>query len=185
MTKVFIGGSRRVSRLSAGVRARIDRIMERGFVVLVGDANGADKAVQRYLHDAGFHQVEVFCSGDTPRNNVGGWPLRCVEVPGAKKKNRAFYTAKDRIMTEEATHGLMIWDSKSVGTLSNVLRMLMLGKSVVLYSTPDRAFVDFRSLADWRTFAETIDARVRERVEVSVTAEFNTGPQPAQASLFG
>ena len=46
MTKVFIGGSRRVTRLNADVQRRIDKIIEQGFPILVGDANGADKAIQ-------------------------------------------------------------------------------------------------------------------------------------------
>jgi hypothetical protein len=41
MTTVFIGGSRRVSRLSSDVRARINRMMEQHLSIVVGDANGA------------------------------------------------------------------------------------------------------------------------------------------------
>jgi len=47
MTRVFIGGSRRLTRLNADVQRRIDKIIEQGFPILVGDANGADKAVRR------------------------------------------------------------------------------------------------------------------------------------------
>jgi hypothetical protein len=43
--KVFIAGSRWLSRLSADVRSRLDTIIEKGFTILIGDANGADKAV--------------------------------------------------------------------------------------------------------------------------------------------
>ncbi|MGH9387438.1 MAG: hypothetical protein ACRD2N_24500 [Vicinamibacterales bacterium] len=46
---VFVAGSRQISRLPAEVRARLDTVIEKGFQILVGDANGADKAVQRYL----------------------------------------------------------------------------------------------------------------------------------------
>jgi len=49
MTKVFIAGSRQLSRLNADVKRRIDTMIDKGFTILVGDANGADKAVQRYL----------------------------------------------------------------------------------------------------------------------------------------
>lgn len=185
MTKVFIGGSRRASRLNADVRRRIDRIMEQCFDVVVGDANGADRAVQRHLHDAGFRQVEVFCSGDVPRNNIGDWRVRSVDVAPGARRDRAFYTAKDRVMTDEATVGLMIWDGASVGTLSNVLRLLLQGKKVVLHSTEARAFVDFRSLADWRAFAATIDSDVRDKVEGSVHTEGSDDAPRSQAPLFG
>jgi predicted Rossmann fold nucleotide-binding protein DprA/Smf involved in DNA uptake len=47
MTKVFIGGSRAVSRLSEPVLARLDRrTIAKGLSVVIGGANGADKAVQ-------------------------------------------------------------------------------------------------------------------------------------------
>ena len=46
---VFVAGSRQISRLPAEVKTRLDTMVEKGFQILVGDANGADKAVQRYL----------------------------------------------------------------------------------------------------------------------------------------
>ena len=76
MTTVFVGGSRRVSELSAEVRERLDNIMEGKFTVVIGDATGADKAVQRYLYDKHYRNVEVFCSGGICRNNVGDWQNR-------------------------------------------------------------------------------------------------------------
>jgi hypothetical protein len=51
MSIVFVAGSRQISRLPAEVRSRLDTMIEKGFQILVGDANGADKAVQRYLAD--------------------------------------------------------------------------------------------------------------------------------------
>ena len=65
MMKVFIGGSRYVSRLSADVRRRLDNIVEKRLPVLVGDANGADKAVQRYLQSKHYDLVAVFCAGES------------------------------------------------------------------------------------------------------------------------
>ena len=81
MTKVFIGGSRRVTRLNADVQRRIDKIIEQGFPILVGDANGADKAVQMYLRSRCYPKVDVFCTGGDCRNNVGDWPIRTVPAP--------------------------------------------------------------------------------------------------------
>lgn len=46
-------------------------------------------------------------------------------VPASKgKKGFHFYAAKDQRMAEEASVGLMVWDGKSVGTLTNVLRLV-------------------------------------------------------------
>jgi hypothetical protein len=71
MIKVFIGGSRGIRRLGPEVRKRLDEIIRKQLFVLVGDANGADKAVQNYLHERGYDRVEVFCTGGHCRNNVG------------------------------------------------------------------------------------------------------------------
>lgn len=85
MTKVFIGGSRRVSRLNADVRERLDGIIEKGLPVVIGDANGVDKAVQQYLQSRGYERVEVFSVEGGCRNNVGKWPLRSIPAKNGKK----------------------------------------------------------------------------------------------------
>jgi adenine-specific DNA-methyltransferase len=80
VTRVFIGGSRRITGLEAEVRRRLDRIVEKGLPVVIGDANGADKAVQRYLNDQQFEKVEVFSADESPRNNAGGWSVRVIRL---------------------------------------------------------------------------------------------------------
>jgi predicted Rossmann fold nucleotide-binding protein DprA/Smf involved in DNA uptake len=67
MTTVFLGGSRHISRLNDEVRARIDNMIERGFPIVIGDANGADKALQSYLKARGYRNVQVYCSGSSFR----------------------------------------------------------------------------------------------------------------------
>jgi hypothetical protein len=148
MTKVFIGGSRRVTRLNADVQRRIDQIIEQGFPILVGDANGADNAVQTYLRSRRYHKVDVFCAAGDCRNNVGDWPIRTVPAP-AGSRGFDYYAVKDDRMAEEASVGLMIWDSKSVGTLMNMARLLRRGKSVVVYIVPGKRFVTLSNRDDW------------------------------------
>jgi hypothetical protein len=148
MTKVFVGGSRQVSRLNAEVRRRLDRIIEKELPVVVGDANGADKAVQRYFDESGYRRVEVFCSGPECRNNLGRWPERHVPV-AAGDRGFAFYATKDAAMAREASVGLMIWDRKSVGTLLNVSRLVEQQKTAVVYIVPERRFLDIKTELDW------------------------------------
>lgn len=187
MTKVFIGGSRRISRLSTEVRQRLDRIIERRLAVLVGDANGADKAVQEYLRGKHYDLVEVFCSGDSCRNNTGHWPVRTIHVD-KKKRDFSFYATKDRAMAAEASVGFMLWDKESVGTLMNVLRLVRHHKKVVLFVAPDRDFIDVRDDDDWARLVASCARELRERVEQESSAESSPrGPQPqapTQASLF-
>src|SRR5437879_2302093 len=112
MNTVFIGGSRHISRLSNQVKERLHNITDSGAHVIVGDANGADKAVQRFLQEISYEKVTIFCSGDICRNNLGGWLTRNVKVPN-DTKGFAFYAAKDREMAHQADFGLMVWDGKS------------------------------------------------------------------------
>ena len=92
-------------------------MFEKGFQILVGDANGADKAVQGYLADKSYASVLVLCMEDHCRNNVGNWPTREVAAPrGAKSFD--YYSLKDREMAKAAEYGLMLWDGKSKGTVN-------------------------------------------------------------------
>lgn len=170
MTKVFIGGSRAVSRLGADVRARLDTIMEKGFSVIVGDANGADKAAQAYLHEHRYLHVEVFCAEGACRNNVGGWTVRSIAAQ-TRERNAEFYSAKDRVMAEEADFGLMLWDGKSVGTLMNVFRLLNMDKKAVVYIVPQQRFVDFKSTGEWERFIEECSGPVRDKFTRRLTCE--------------
>ena len=111
---VFVAGSRQISRLPAEVTSRLDTMIEKGFQILVGDANGADKAIQRYLADKSYPNVLVHCMKDHCRNNVGNWPTREID---ARRGARGFdyYSLKDRAMAEAAEYGLMLWDGKEQG----------------------------------------------------------------------
>ena len=182
MTKVFIGGSRRVSQLNVDVRRRIDRIIEQGFPVFVGDANGADKAVQKYLQSRGYEAVEVFCSGGECRNNVGNWPVRAVGAPQARR-DFAYYAAKDERMAQEASIGLMIWDGKSVGTLANAARLLRQDKKVVVYATPAKRFLTLKTEADWERLVSGCRRDVREKI-LRAASPGRRQPGGKQASLL-
>ncbi len=183
MTTVFLGGSRHASLLNAEIRRRLDNIIERGFPVVVGDANGADKAMQQYLHDRHYTHVEVFCSNGVCRNNIGGW--RTQSVPARTREGTAqFYSAKDRAMAQQATVGLMVWDGKSVGTLLNAFRLLTLQKTVVIYSIPDRQFTDLRTSQDWQKFISSRDIVLRRKVEQRAKTEAPEG-RALGSPLFG
>lgn len=147
MTSVFVGGSRRCSRLDAQVRERLDTICRKDMFVLVGDASGVDKAVQTFLAQRDYRNVIVYCSSDVCRNNVGGWQVRSIATD-AKRESRAFYVAKDRAMASDASCGFMVWDGRSKGTLDNMRRLLQRGKLVLAYVTSDKVFCTLRAPLD-------------------------------------
>jgi len=143
-TKVFIGGSRRISRLNKEVKRRLDKIIANRLRVVIGDANGADEAVQRYLVRRDYDNVIVFCMAGQCRNNLGNWPTReIVAAPGAKR-DFAYYATKDRAMGREADYGLMLWDGKSRGTITNIEDLVQRQKPVVVYLAPTKSFVTLR-----------------------------------------
>lgn len=145
MNKVFIGGSRRLSRLNADVRQRIDNILQKGYSVLIGDANGADKAVQQYLFDKNYRNVLVYCVGEKCRNNVGQWETKLVGEP-SKVKDFHYYTIKDLEMIKDTDYGFMLWDTKSKGTLNNIINLLRENKIVIVYVSKDKKFYTLRAL---------------------------------------
>lgn len=107
-------------------------MIEKGFQILVGDANGADKAFQRYFADKSYPNVLVHCMKDHCRNNLGNWPTRQLVAPrGAKGFD--YYSVKDRAMAETAEYGFMLWDGKSKGTVNNVANLSRNHKPVVVY----------------------------------------------------
>jgi hypothetical protein len=183
MTTVFIGGSRRVSRLGTAVRSRLDTIMEKGFPIVVGDANGADKAVQQYLSGKRYEHVEVFCSGTMCRNNLGHWRTRQIKTEPQDKGFR-FYAAKDRVMAREADFGLMIWDGKSTGTLLNVLRLLRQQKIVVVYNVPERRFLELKAGDDWQGLVATLTPELRGEMEQKAHIEERTYGAREQPTLL-
>lgn len=170
MTCVMLGGSRHISKLNDDVRRRLERIVQQQFKVVVGDANGADKAFQRYLADRSFSGAEVFCSGETPRNNLGDWSCRRVSTK-AKPGTFDFYAAKDRAMAVEATIGFFLWDGDSVGTMLNVWRLMKVHKTSLIFVQPKREFAEVRSQADWRSLFAIANAEVQADIEKKIRAE--------------
>ena len=170
MSTVFVGGSRHVTRLPAKAKERLNNITGSGFPIVVGDAAGADKAVQRYLLDISYSHVTVFCSGDRPRNNLGLWETYKVAAP-KHARGFHFFAAKDREMAKKADFGLMIWDGKSAGTALNVLRLVRAGKKAVLLNVPQEQAVTFKTLHDWIAFLSLCDPELVETLRARATPE--------------
>jgi hypothetical protein len=146
---VFVAGSRQISRLPAEVKTRLDTMVEKGFQILVGDANGPVKAVQRYLADKAYPNVLVHSMKDHCRNNIGNWSTRQIPAP-AGVRGFDYYSLKDLAMAETAEYGLMVWDGKSKGTINNILVLSKRNKPVVVYVAPSKNFQTVRALDDLR-----------------------------------
>ena len=178
MSKVFVGGSRRLSRLNKEVRGRLDNIVKNRLTVLVGDANGADRAVQEYLASKGYDQVVVYCAGGECRNNLGKWPARHIGPRDKVRRDFAYYATKDRSMADETDYGLMLWDGKSRGTLTSIVDLMRRGKPVVVYFSPSRAFQTLSNREDLAVLSRWVEPDLLRRIERDLHA---TG----EASLIG
>jgi adenine-specific DNA-methyltransferase len=182
MTRVFIGGSRRISSLNAYVRAELDGIIHNGYTILVGDANGADKSVQKYLLDMHYINVIVFCMANGCRNNLGQWETKGVEVSG-NRKGFEFYSAKDLEMVKEADYGFMLWDTKSKGTLLNIIRLLKSDKKTIVYVSPERTFLTLITQADIGDLLAKCDAEHRDLFENKFKISRMLKREPIQHAL--
>ena len=183
-TTVFLAGSMNIKHLDAKVKERIDNIVSQGFEVVVGDADGADTSIQSYLFNLGDAKITVFCSGSSPRNNVGDWPICSVETAHAHG-TRAFFTAKDIKMAEAANFGLMIWDAKSTGTLSNVLELLARKKKSVVFVNKAKLF---KNVGDAHQLEELVSymseaARRKAEYKIKITERIEA-LQHEQVQLF-
>ncbi len=147
MEAVFLGGSRRVSHLNESIRSKLDELIARDLWMFVGDANGADRAIQQHLASRGYEKVVIYAVSGRLRNNIGHWNVQSIHPPrGARGFD--LYAAKDIQMAKDACYGLMLWDGKSRGTLENVRNLLAQGKPVAVHFGPERRLVSLRSPAD-------------------------------------
>jgi hypothetical protein len=172
--KIFIGGSRAVSKLDAVIRARLDDFIRRSDSILIGDANGADKVVQQYFAERQYRNVEVFCMEEC-RNNIGSWPIRNIAPPNSRK-DFSYYAAKDIAMSQEAGCGVMFWDGKSKGTLQNILNLMAAGKRTLVYFAPSK---DFHVLSTDRDLQALIALCDRRSIEAASRALGVTLNQPS------
>jgi hypothetical protein len=132
-TVIFLAGSIGITSIPAAVREPyLSAIIDHGYEVVVGDANGADKAFQEFLKEAGHKNVTVYYSGNRCRNNIGNWPGVPVPTPPSVT-GRDFYAVKDKAMAEVANFGLFIWDGRSKGTLQDIRTMISMKKKVFVH----------------------------------------------------
>jgi hypothetical protein len=171
---VFLSGSISINRLNDMIRKRLENIIERDLHVAIGDAGGADKAMQTYFAEARYPHVEVFCAGDECRNNVGNWSVRHVRVD-PKLKGRELYAQKDKAMAVEADYGFVVWDGKSPGSINNVIELLESTKPVVVYFAPEKQFYPLKRAGDVRALLHHCSEADYRRLNQKIGVERQLG----------
>ncbi|MEZ0498174.1 hypothetical protein [Sphingomonas sp. IW22] len=155
---VFISGSLSITALPEPVIERIGGIVERALPVLIGDARGVDRLVQRHLADRDIAAVTVYCSGEEPSNNLGDWPVRNIPSSG-RKGTAAYHVPKDAAMARDAFSGLVIWDGRSRGSLANIHRLAVRRCFTMIWFGPESRFITLRSDSDRESFIEAHPCR--------------------------
>ena len=175
MTKVFISGSRSIKNLAPEVLLRLNNLISSNLNVIVGDSKGVDSSIQEYFHEKTYKNITVYFVGDGPRNNIGCSTTKYIKT-NAVTGTRSFYTAKDLTMANDADYGLMIWDAKSAGTLSNVIELLKNEKKSVVYINKERLFKTVKSTSDLEDLVEFMSdhARMKANEKISLSALIDT-----------
>lgn len=156
-----------IKNLDPRVKERIDNIVSQDFEIVVGDADGVDTSIQWHLLNHESKKTTVFCSGSRPRNNLGDWPVKQVETRHAQG-SRAFFTAKDICMAEEADIGLMIWDAKSTGTLSNVIELLSRKKKSVVFVNKLKVFKNVARIEDLEELLSYMSEHAKKKADEKI-----------------
>lgn len=167
METIFIAGSIKIKNLDSKVAERIKAAAASGLRVVVGDADGADTSIQSYIASMAYANTTIYCSGEKPRNNIGSWPVKSI-VTNHKPGSRAFFTAKDLKMAQDANYGLMIWDSQSTGTLSNVIELLKQKKKSVVYINKIKKFLTVSDVSQLEQLVSHMSEKAKERAEAKI-----------------
>ena len=109
--------------LPVEVKQRIDRAVERGMTIIVGEAQGANRLYQDYLKKKGYRNV-IVGHAVRLRYNTGNW--KDVKY-GRNLKER------EKKMIEDCDSAVVIWMNNS-GVIANDLEILKrLGKPTFVY----------------------------------------------------
>ena len=131
--KIFISGSKSISKLPELAKAFIDQFIENGDEILIGDCYGVDAVVQKYLEAKGYSNVTIYCSGVTPRNNfVSAAKIHSCTEAAKGLTGSEFQYVKDIQMAADCDQAIMIWDGKSKGTAENLKRIKEMAKPFVV-----------------------------------------------------
>lgn len=152
--KIFVAGPRAIKDLDKSIAIKLENICKKEYEVLVGDADGIDSSVQKFLNKQNYKNVTVYASKGIARNNYGNWRIKNVTV-NENVTGFEFYAKKDFEMAKNSDIGFMIWNGTSRGTFNNMINLLKLGKNVILYYTPNQKFYQIKNINELEKFLST------------------------------
>lgn len=162
--KIFIAGPRAIKELDENIIMKLKSICEKNYDVLLGDADGIDSSIQKFLSQREYKNVTIFASKGIARNNYGDWKIENVQVDD-NITGFEFYAQKDLEMAKNTDIGFMIWNGKSKGTFNNMINLLNLEKEVILYYIPNKKFYQLKTMNDLNNFLNTnvkLDSKLKK-----------------------
>jgi len=162
----ILGGSRHIFNLPSEVKVLLDEKVSTNEFFNIGDAPGSDTSFQSFFANKQYKNIKIFSSAGYIRNNVGNWDWELIDS-GLKSKSNAVHAFKDRYMCKISNSGIMIWDCKSAGTLSNVIDLVRQGKNCYIWVAPDSDLYQFdnqKSLDKWMDAYQDVKGEALKRL---------------------
>lgn len=161
MSKIFISGSISIKELDEKVKKVIDKIIQKKYEILVGDAEGIDKLIQNYLAECGYENVVIYYIGEKPRNcQFKNFKTKKVNFDDSLKSEREKQYFKDKKMLEECDKCFCIWNGRSKGTYENIRRALenrQKSREIVIYHKQTKEFIKAEKLQEYSELKNRID----------------------------
>ena len=141
---IFVSGSSKTQtkgspykrrRLHKDIRKNLKSHMKEGNKIIVGDAPGIDRQVQKYLKRKNYKHVEVYGPGEKVRYSANKkWKTNPIHDKRTKEGSKAWLAAKDKAMANAATQGLaVVLDKGAKATRKNIDRLTKQGKDVDIF----------------------------------------------------
>ena len=128
--KVFISGSKEISKLPREATNKIIEICNKKHDILIGDCYGIDTTVQALLKQLNYKKVTIFTSCEKEIVNLGNWKV--VNIISDKHGYSA-HAEKDKAMIKACDYGIAIWNGKSKGTGNNITGLKNMDKEVYIF----------------------------------------------------
>jgi len=140
--RVFVSGSISIKKLPQKVKESMLKIFDKNLEILVGDANGIDSLIQDFCKKHKYFNLVIYTIGSFPRYKADEkFNFVKINVLDDKKRERERQQEKDKQMTLDSDYSLVIWDGKSKGSYSNIIRAINNNQKVKIYLTEINDFL--------------------------------------------
>lgn len=192
---LFVSGSSKTQDKASGyyrrklpkqVRSELDSSMKNRDKIIVGDAPGVDRQVQKYLKKKHYKDVEVYGPGKEVRYSANKkWKTNAIDDPEHEPMSKEWLAKKDKAMTDASTKGLaVILDEGAQATRNNVRRLVEQNKNVKVMSLSKNGkdwdhLVSGKALVNDMVYNETIQDPELAKVDPKLSSAIDKSVKDA------